>query len=865
MNSTVNVELLSELLSRSFLLNQEDTFVRSDDNFVKETARKLLENWKYRDQEEPQQGQLESWLRTIMTGPGGEQIRLLEVMHKLVADFFIIDPTTWAYAPNVNPVNVRRKLPVRLLLALRTARWRRNLARDECYDCLLSTDPQYVAIRTEGFADGHVHIGAAIPYLGLVFEAMDSIQAFEVDVNKIPWHSTAEGTYRLDGLLMAAKIMLHALLEYSSLPQVRRPGGFLSFVASWEPLAEEVRTAITSGTYWKTVTNASSSPQVASYRDFSDQAAWLLEASKAFPRYTSDEPDPLHIILGRNFPSLADIDDRAFQIFYRLFSFCIDHPADDKFTFNLIQLVRCLCILYRAITPAMEGGLDVFVRAFDTHKMLRRTGGLESRRHDLVTHGLNYLNRHNSLKRLELRTSLDLKKGERVSETQVASDLVSYLEKYSDYLNSTRDAQIQVVLPITLVRRPTSLESPLVAADDQVPSAWQFSELWNTVVAMSELFRYHPEASRFFGIIDVAGNENRLANWIFYHLLTELNARLEPELTGTLLKYPLVYTYHAGEYFASPLQGLRRVGEVIEFMPQVTRIGHGLALGCDEWYEGLVNSPVEENAQELLDDLAWSRRYTTGTLRQALDDQIKLLARELYGNWASQDAEVVENAYRSRFQEGILHELGMLSYSNFHPQQKGYESIYHGLVRDVYLARETDLPARRLLAQYITNKNNNYDLQHFTKSLIDFRPLLQEIYNEVLPKILHTIAARGVMIETCPTSNLIIAKISSYSKHPIFRFTSEKLPVTINTDDPGIFHITIEDEYASIWQASAEKFSTMIDRVEWIERIRSTGIREFAKNLNALTPEGLQEALSNCINDLRTSTRGADDRWQGIS
>ena len=39
-----------------------------------------------------------------------------------------------------------------------------------------------------------------------------------------------------------------------------------------------------------------------------------------------------------------------------------------------------------------------------------------------------------------------------------------------------------------------------------------------------------------------------------------------------------MFTYHAGESFDHPFQGLRRIDEILRYAPDVKRLGHGVAL-----------------------------------------------------------------------------------------------------------------------------------------------------------------------------------------------------------------------------------------------------------------------------------------------
>jgi adenosine deaminase len=54
---------------------------------------------------------------------------------------------------------------------------------------------------------------------------------------------------------------------------------------------------------------------------------------------------------------------------------------------------------------------------------------------------------------------------------------------------------------------------------------------------------------------------------------------------------------------------------------------------------------------------------------------------------------------------------------------------------------------------------------------------------------------RGIVLDMCPTSNLLTTAVPSLDLHPARRLLREGLRVTINTDDPGLFGIDLSHEY----------------------------------------------------------------------
>ncbi len=63
------------------------------------------------------------------------------------------------------------------------------------------------------------------------------------------------------------------------------------------------------------------------------------------------------------------------------------------------------------------------------------------------------------------------------------------------------------------------------------------------------------------------------------------------------------------------------------------------------------------------------------------------------------------------------------------------------------------------------------------------------------PALLAEVAARGVVLEVCPTSNVRTRVVGSYSEHPLRQLLDAGVAVTINSDDPPMFGTTLRGEY----------------------------------------------------------------------
>jgi aminodeoxyfutalosine deaminase len=72
------------------------------------------------------------------------------------------------------------------------------------------------------------------------------------------------------------------------------------------------------------------------------------------------------------------------------------------------------------------------------------------------------------------------------------------------------------------------------------------------------------------------------------------------------------------------------------------------------------------------------------------------------------------------------------------------------------------------------------------------------------PVLIETLASRRVVLENCPTSNICTGALAKQTEkpgatladHPLPKFLARGLPVTLSTDDPGMFHTDLLTEYS---------------------------------------------------------------------
>ncbi|WP_132124484.1 adenosine deaminase [Actinocrispum wychmicini] len=63
------------------------------------------------------------------------------------------------------------------------------------------------------------------------------------------------------------------------------------------------------------------------------------------------------------------------------------------------------------------------------------------------------------------------------------------------------------------------------------------------------------------------------------------------------------------------------------------------------------------------------------------------------------------------------------------------------------------------------------------------------------PRLVAHLAEHGIPVEVCPTSNIRTRAVDTLARHPLPRLVEAGVPVTLATDDPGMFHTTLNQEY----------------------------------------------------------------------
>ncbi|MET0235550.1 MAG: adenosine deaminase [Kibdelosporangium sp.] len=63
------------------------------------------------------------------------------------------------------------------------------------------------------------------------------------------------------------------------------------------------------------------------------------------------------------------------------------------------------------------------------------------------------------------------------------------------------------------------------------------------------------------------------------------------------------------------------------------------------------------------------------------------------------------------------------------------------------------------------------------------------------PRLLNYLADNNIALEVCPTSNIRTKAVGAMRDHPLPKLMAAGVPIALGTDDPGMFHTSIDNEY----------------------------------------------------------------------
>jgi adenosine deaminase len=86
--------------------------------------------------------------------------------------------------------------------------------------------------------------------------------------------------------------------------------------------------------------------------------------------------------------------------------------------------------------------------------------------------------------------------------------------------------------------------------------------------------------------------------------------------------------------------------------------------------------------------------------------------------------------------------------------------------------------------------------------------------------VMKWLADNKIILNVCPTSNVMLCRVESIEKHPIRKLFDNGVKVTVNTDDLMVFNQSVSDEYFNLYHAG-------VLGAEALDEIRQNGLNAF--------------------------------------
>jgi aminodeoxyfutalosine deaminase len=166
--------------------------------------------------------------------------------------------------------------------------------------------------------------------------------------------------------------------------------------------------------------------------------------------------------------------------------------------------------------------------------------------------------------------------------------------------------------------------------------------------------------------------------------------------------------------------------------------------------------------------------------------------------------------------------------------------------------REHFAEAERRGLRRVAHAGENTDAANIRAALAACRP--ERIGHGIRavqdPALMEELRADGVPLEVCPSSNVALHAVPSLAEHPFDRLVRAGVEVTVNSDDPAFFDVTLSEEYRRLhrtWGYPAERlagFSLAALRHAFLETDERQRLeREFRRQFAEIGEEELGEAV----------------------
>lgn len=686
-------------------------------------------------------------------------------------------------------------------------------------------------LRDQGFAETHLHVGAAIDFSSLWIAAINSIAEnnFSNEALAAPGAAFDEGRELGAWLIRAAvsRYLLSAFLR-------RRDDGVTRH--DWIHFASrELPTFL-----WARLSIAQINTLNIAVRElrngaFSKDSPPFTDVRTVYRELTGVRPDRFPANLRTIFDADPIANDHKisgdqfaspeYSFICAALSYLKGSGSNDlEFAKLFWQEVRIRSIFYRHIVQRpLTPGLQWFTRFYGRLSPVKRLVSVPAQvQGACMTCGLG-----SGLRSLELRTSPD---EDRSAMKRLVESIASSFHAETQIGKMTQPTEVGLVLHFTKERgkrfksgtpRPNWRETNADPGASRVnPTGYRYAAYFESrrrqALSVARMLLNFPHVLKVVRGLDFCTDELAVPIWVLLPLIRFLSetstvASEWLQMHGEIVP-PLRRTFHAGEDFIHIIGGLRNVSDLVRYLDleDCDRIGHGVVLGVDatEWARS--TGKVVMTCEQRLLDLTWEwRAYTHHRVdfkpsRLAyISEQIHQLSEQIF------ECPILPTSL-TEFVDA-LHDENELRRSGFP------DGLQSQICRSI------------LVHRYLTEKGI-FERGH--KTIWVDTASEAEALETLQGWVRHSIAQRGVVIEINPTSNLLIGNLGDLSNHPLWRLRppienpriKSSIKFCIGSDDPITFATSLPQEYMLLYD-SLILTGVDADRAEaWIDQARKTGL-----------------------------------------
>ena len=372
-----------------------------------------------------------------------------------------------------------------------------------------------------------------------------------------------------------------------------------------------------------------------------------------------------------------------------------------------------------------------------------------------------------------------------------------------------------------------------------------YKNIYKTAKRFANFLRDNKEYTFFFAGIDAASMEYWTPPWVFAPLYSFWRNSAIYYIHGLSEKRnPIKFTYHAGEDFVDLGTGLKNIYEAIKFLNLNSgdRIGHALALGIDVRNYSLKHRKIRMSPLYYFFHLLWLNYMTykheelVGYRKKVLREISRLESKYRFvRKFLHSLTEISEKEGNREVNIRIVDDMQILlvnlydslkfDFVNF-GEDSLFSKLWNNEIRKYCKEKHDAFPCKviniipKLFSEFIKEKRMGIEFTVLDplldeKADLDFEEQI-ELLRRIRDIVLNLVIKKGIVIEACPTSNMIIRGLVDYKDHLVYYLKDEiikaGLRVTINSDDPLVFNNTLTEEYLLIHEALPEEYKEAVIR-----------------------------------------------------